>query len=396
MDIVYYLYNFPKISETFILNEIAELENKGHNIAIFALNRPETEIEHEELEELGAEIYYPEFPGYSDFIDLIKPNSLKPAFLKTLNISSGVKNKLVQAHRATELIEFIERADMEPDLIHTHFSTKSKTPVYTVSELKNIPWTIEVHAYDIFQKDTIRFSRKFLRKPDTVITISEYNKNYLREKFSLETPIYTVPVSINTEKFSPQGLEEKNKIVSVARLVEKKGLEYGIEAFAEVKDEFPQLEYDIIGKGELMSELKEEAEKLEVIEDVNFRGHVSDEELVKSMEEAKIFLLPCIVAENGDRDGIPTVLKESMSLKTPCISTGVSGIPELIEDGEDGFVCEPKNIKEIASKIQKLIKSEDKRSEMGEKARQKIISEHSVSANIGKIEESFRKTKNAN
>lgn len=393
MKIVYYLADFPKISETFILNEICELEKRGHEIKIFARNNPDNKILHEEFNDLNAEIKYSNNPEYMDLPKIFKPRFTKKSVLDNLKQLKHPKDVAAELYYALEFQKYLEELKEKPGLICTHFSGRHAFSVNIASKHLEVPWILQSHAYGLFRKELQSNSKYLHHQSDKIITISNYNKKFIQKKFEIEVgKIDVVPVSIRPEKFQPEGLEEKNKILSVGRFVEKKGLRYGIAAFAEVKEEFPELEYDIIGKGELMSELKGRAEDLGVREDVNFRGHVSDEELVKSMEESKIFLLPCIVAENGDRDGIPTVLKESMALKTPCISTDVSGIPELIEDDEDGFVCEPKNIKEIASKIQKLIESEDKRSEMGENARNKIISEHSISANIGKIEQSFNKT----
>lgn len=393
MNILYFLQQFPKVSETFILNEISELENRGHNVAVFALGNPDEEILHEEFEDLEAEIYYPEYPSYSDLDQLLWTKLAKPSFLKTLKLNKGLKNRLTQAYMTREIVRFAKNLHFEPEIIQTHFSNKSKLPAYSASKILNIPFTIEVHAYDIFSKDKKEFSQKFLKKPDKIITVSEYNKNYLQTEFDIKKPIDVVPVSIDTEKFKPQGLEEQNKIVSVARLVEKKGFKYGIKAFAQIANKYPDLEYNIIGKGDKKKELEKLVEEEGLEDRVNLLGHVTDERLKREIEESKAFLLPCVIAENGDRDAMPMVVKESMSLETPCVSTTVSALPEIIEDAKDGYLVEPKNADELAEKISELLDSEHKRSKFGENARKKVISQYDISSNAAKIESIFEKVK---
>ncbi|MBY6294543.1 glycosyltransferase [Nanohaloarchaea archaeon H01] len=392
MDLLYVLQNFPKISESFILNELYELEERGHNIAIFALGKPDEEFTHEEFRDIEAEIYYPEWPTYSDLNRLIWRQLLRPTFITTLALNRGLKYRLTQAYMTREIVRFTKRLDLEPELIHTHFSTRGSLYPYSASKILGIPFSIEVHANDIFHEDRTSFSRKFLRKPGRIITVSNFNRNYLQEEFGLEKPIDVVPVSVRTQKFEPKGLEEKNKIVSVGRLVEKKGFQYGIKAFSKLKEEYPELRYKIIGEGELEQELRQLSEDLGVSEDIVFSGYVSDEELKKEMEEAKVFVLPCVKAENGDLDAMPMVLKEAMALKTPCVSTTVSAIPELIEDKEDGLLVEPRNASSMRVKLSELLQSKRQRDKMGEKARKKINEEYNISKNIEKIEAAFRKT----
>jgi len=116
-----------------------------------------------------------------------------------------------------------------------------------------------------------------------------------------------------------------------------------------------------------------------------FLGTVENTDVFRYMKEATLFLLPSVIADDGDRDGIPTSLIEAMCLKTPVISSKVSGIPELIDDGIDGFLVEPKNVDQIAKRIDFLLSNKDVRERMGEKARDKVNKMFDTEVNINKL-----------
>jgi colanic acid/amylovoran biosynthesis glycosyltransferase len=389
MKIVYYLNAFPKLSESFLLNEILELDRRGHKVAIFAHKNPEEDIKHEELKGKNLETYYSGVPEYSDLNHLINKKIFSKGLIQERFGSGPLKRRAKHSYYAIHLLKFVEQLDFEPDIIHTHFAFDDRHAVQLASRQLGIPWTIEVHAADIFKEVNKGPAKNVMEKSNRIITVSEYNKNYLQDEFRLEKSIDVVPVSVRPEKFQPQGLEEKNKIVSVGRLVEKKGFKYGIEAFAKLKEGHPDLQYNIVGKGPLKAELEELAEELQVADDVNFLGHVSDERLKTEMEEAKVFVLPCVKANNGDLDAMPMVLKEAMALKTPCVSTKVSAIPELIEDGKDGMLVDSHDANELSNRISMMLQGKDSREKIGKKAREKIEQSYDISKNIEDIEESF-------
>lgn len=390
MNIVYFLNNFPLVSESFIINEIIGLERKGHNVLIIAKNDPDQDVQHDLLHEMDADVHYLDSPSYSKLTELIGSEVINKEVFRSLKDVPGLKHKIKQAFYVKKTTEYINSTNFKPDLIQTHFADKSKFLVDATAKNLDVPWTIEVHAYGIFTEENIPAAQKILKKPDRIITISQYNKNYLKNELGISKPVDVVPVSIDLNTFQTRGLEEQNKIVSVGRLVEKKGLKYGIKAFAQIADQYPELEYNIIGKGEKREEL-EKLVKEEKLEDrINLLGHVADERLKQEMEEAKVFLLPCVIAKNGDRDGIPTVLKEAMALETPCVSTNISGIPELVEDGKNGILVESKNFSMLSSALDRLLSNRKYREDMGFNAGKNIVNNYSIDQSTLLLLESFR------
>ena len=142
-----------------------------------------------------------------------------------------------------------------------------------------------------------------------------------------------------------------SKLLTVTRLVEKKGLEYLIRAIPIVIREMPDCNLTIVGSGPLNDQLHQLVHDLKLGRYILFKGDQSDLELMHYYENAEMFILPCIIAENGDRDGIPVAIMEAMAMELPVISTKVSGIPELVEDGIWGYWYPKKMRKQLQMRL---------------------------------------------
>lgn len=174
-------------------------------------------------------------------------------------------------------------------------------------------------------------------------------------------------------------------MLTVARLVEKKGIAYLIKAIPMVIKEMPKCKFTIIGSGPQYDNLQHLVCDLDIENYVQFRGDVSDSELMRYYDDVDMFILPCIVIENGDRDGIPVAMMEAMTMELPVISTTVSGIPELVEDGASGILVPPKDEKAIADAIVTLCKDSELRVKMGKKGREIIEREYNIASEAEKL-----------
>jgi glycosyltransferase involved in cell wall biosynthesis len=272
------------------------------------------------------------------------------------------------------------------DIIHAAFGANSATAAMLLSKLTNIPFTFESHALDLFV--SFRFAEEKLQRAHKVFTISHYNKRYLINKYKCPESkiiIKRVPFSKEYCDTLTEIQKDQNLIVSVCRLHPIKGLKYAIEAFDIVQKNNNKLRYFIIGDGELKQTLEEKVHKLGLIKKITFTGDVPNHEALTYIKKASIFLLPSVISLDGDRDGIPTSLIESMYLQTPVISSSISGIPELIKDGHNGFLTQPKNVNEIALKLQTLLSNAPLRIQMGKKAKDTIMDEFDLDRNIQKL-----------
>ena len=212
-----------------------------------------------------------------------------------------------------------------------------------------------------------------------VITISEYNKNYL-EKTYPQIPsdkIQVIHIGLDLEKFKPFNRARNNNftILSIGRLVEKKGFRYLMKACAELKRKNIDFVCRIIYAGnESKNEIFRLYEELGLHNHVELIPNVSQEKILDYYTNADCFVLPCVVGKNGDRDGIPTVIIEALAMGLPVVSTPVSGIPEVIIERETGLLVKPSDTQALSEAIEELYESKELRKRLGNAGR-KIVEE---------------------
>jgi glycosyltransferase involved in cell wall biosynthesis len=386
LKILYILDVFPNLSESFIVNEIVELLKSGVDIEIFSYLRPKNEPTHVELNQYGLpqRVHYYTKNYAMDYTRALSCLSRKPVpFLKTLSYPFSFKEKIY-------LFPFITRIDNElektfkADLIHAHFATRPTTIAMSIAKIANVPFSFTAHAYDIFTNSNTALIKREIREAGGVVTISNYNKNYMIKLGADPDKVRVVHCGVNVEKFKPRrdGKAKRDSLVilTVARLVEKKGIEFLLRAAGQMLQEMekPSIILKIVGSGPEEIKLRGLAKELGILKQVEFLGDVTDEELTDLYNSSEIFALPCIVAQNKDRDGIPVALMEAMSMELPVISTHVSGIPELVTNGKEGYLVPQKDIKSIAKAINNLIINPDLRRKMGVNARKKIEREFNI------------------
>ncbi|WP_071932913.1 glycosyltransferase family 4 protein [Halodesulfurarchaeum formicicum] len=396
LGILYYVSSFPKLSESFILNEITELHHRGHNIAVFAQNDPGENITHEEYEDIDVPIYYVD-ASYTDFPQLLSKKSAQMALghatdglFKHFSPKRIGHNLLLGKQSA----EFIESLDFDIDIVTAHFASPSRIGAMLAARYYGIPCTVTAHAYEIFSSPIVPQIKYICDSMDHVVVPSEYNRNYLREEIGIANDITVVPATTQVEKFEPTALTVENRLLTVARLVEKKGYPYGIEAVNKLIEQGYDVEYHIVGTGDRKDRLQQQVKEYGIEGHVEFLGHVSDERLQKELSEAAVFVLPCVIAEDGDRDAMPVVLKEAMASETACVSTTVSAIPELITDAHNGLLVPEKEPNELASAIQELLDNPEKRKAIATNGRETVHNKFDISKSVDTLVEVFQSLQN--
>ena len=391
LGVLYYVGSFPKLSESFILNEINELYNRGHNIAVFAQNDPEENITHEEYEDIDVPVYYAD-ASYTDFPQLL---SKKSAQMALSNATSGFFKRFSPKQIGHNLLlgkqcaQFVEALDFEIDVINAHFASSTKIGAMLAARHHGIPCTVTAHAVEIFSSPNVTQIKYICDSMDHVIVPSEYNRDYLREEIGIVNDITVVPATTQVEKFEPSAPTVENRLLTVARLVEKKGYQYGIEAVNNLIEQGYDIEYHIVGTGDKKDRLQRQVKQYGIEDHVEFLGHVSDERLQNELSEAAVFVLPCVIAEDGDRDAMPVVLKEAMASETACVSTTVSAIPELIRDGHDGLLVPEKEPDELASAIQELLDNPEKRKAIAANGRETVHNKFDIYESVDTLTEVF-------
>jgi glycosyltransferase involved in cell wall biosynthesis len=386
MNILYYLDWFPKLSQSFILNEIYYLSKHGHKIAVFSLNRPEVDIKHDELTEININT------GYADEPSIISvPQHLASSLLDNRSSYessvSGQKRRLGTRFLTKQCLDFVDSLEYNLDHIHAHFLRWNKIPAATVAKGLGITSSLTTHAYDLYASPDETTLNTVCDSFDTILTISEYNKRFLNVELDPDVEVEVVRAGIRTEKFDPSVTTNEKRLLTISRFVEKKGIEYALLAVADCVDEHPEIDYRLIGSGPRREQYEALINRLGIEDNITFLGSVSDEMLIEELDHASAFVLPCVVAKDGDRDGIPVAIMEAMAMKTPVVSTHVSGIPELIENGENGFLCSERSVQEISSAICHCISK--KTSLINEEARRAIKKSHDIDQTGPLLESAF-------
>lgn len=374
MRIAFVTHRFPHVANTFILNEITEVIRMGHEVRVYSLDRPENEAVHDDV------LKYDLLNGTRYFLDYVKED---PVNRSTFREHS--RDRLDGYLHAFPEIGKRLRED-GTQLIHAAFGNRPCTAALALSQVTGLPLTFETHARDLFV-DFYMAPEKIARA-EKVFTISNYNKRYLVEECGCpENKVVVKRVSIVEDFCDSIGGNEKDPglLVSVCRLHPIKGIDVALQAMVMIKDTHEHVRLVVIGDGELRGDLEALTDRLEIRSRVEFTGPLNNQNALRYVGRATAFLLPSVIAENGDRDGIPTALVEAMYLQTPGISTAISGIPELIDDGVNGFLLEPGDVMGLAEKTRLLLSNPELRARMGRMAREKVKSHFGGAENTKKV-----------
>lgn len=387
MKIAFVLESFPSISETFILNQITGLIDKGHTVDIFASYKNiNQEKVHEDIVSynLLEKCNFIDFPK-NKFFRILKSfllilfNFKKNYFsiLKSLNFFEYGK-KSITLHLLYFSLYF-SKIEKEYDIIHCHFGNNG----ILGSFLKEINETdakiiTTFHGSDITQNYNIKDDKyNLVFKNSSICTV---NSNFLMDKVvnlgCKSEKLIKLPVGVDLDFFSPENnkkiKKEKIKILTVSRLVPYKGLKYSIKAVSKIVKNFPdkKIIYQIIGDGYEREFLLNLITELNMNKYIKLEGNKKRSEVKEYYNKADIFILPSISFKDGREEGQGLVIQEAQAMCLPVIVTDVGGIPEGIINNETGFLIEDKNIKEIESKVKLLITDYGRRIEMGLKGRE--------------------------
>ena len=275
--------------------------------------------------------------------------------------------------------------------IHAHFATYPALTAMTVSKLTGIPFTFTTHAHDIFLDKKLLLEKSINAKD--IIAISDFNRKYITDhcKNGVASKIKVVHcgIDLNEFAFSHEKTETgENVIIGIGRLSKMKGFDYLVKACGLIKARIPFKCY-IIGEGPMRNELEGLIGTLGLDKQVILTGVLDSSQIKNMLGKATVFSLPSIWDDEDGQDGIPVVLMEAMAMGIPVVSTRISGIPELIEDGKAGFLVEPKNVKELADKLYSIITDKTLREKFSANGRRKVEQGFDINKNAASLLEVF-------
>jgi colanic acid/amylovoran biosynthesis glycosyltransferase len=246
------------------------------------------------------------------------------------------------------------------DHLHAHFASYPALAAWVCSRLTGIPYSFTAHAHDIFVQQC--FLGRKIDDADFVAAISEYNIDFLEGRRGGATPLRLVHCGIDPTayRFRPRSIPTSGPVrfVCVASLQEYKGHRYLLEALARGGPELERIELDLIGSGKLREELEAQARRLGLADRVRFRGSLPEDEVARMLDAADAFVIPSIVAADGRQDGIPVALMEAIACGLPVVASRLSGIPELVREGESGVLARPADPEDLAAALRRLVAGE--------------------------------------
>lgn len=394
--IAYVLKMYPRFSETFIVNEILELERRGVDIRIYSLRKPDEGRFHAKLARVKANVVYvPQYPQ-------MEPERIKTAH-QLVRRTFPERYEQVRAYsegrgHQPALKRFLQAGYVAAhllknpvDAIHAHFASSATRVANNVHHLIGVPYSITAHAKDIFHKNVNRNSlRRKIRDARFVVTVSKFNQTYLQDLMG-DTPsdIRCLYNGIDLTRFRPDATVKRdpNLILGVGRLVEKKGFDTLIHACHILATWKVEFQCEIIGKGGLRDSLNQLIVDLGMQQQVRLVGPKPQDQVLDAYRRATVFALPCLIGSDGNRDGLPTVLLEAMATGLPVISTNLTGVPEIIDHGENGLLVPPRNAPELARALAELLANPARRDQMSRAARQKAKEQFDVRHNVAQLYE---------
>jgi glycosyltransferase involved in cell wall biosynthesis len=287
-----------------------------------------------------------------------------------------------------------------PDLIHCPFCTIGSliTARRFSGKYGNIPFTVSFRAKDLYSmyNPEPRIRRDLVAACSKVMTIAAVNRAEIKHLYPNIGHVPVVHSCIDPDYFSPTRHLRKKKglIVSVGRLIEKKGFEYLIEACSLLKNEGHVFSCLIIGEGPLESDLRKLVISKKLENEITVTGPMLQSEVKNALDYAEMFVLPCITGGDKNRDILPNAIKEAMSMALPVITSNINGITEMIDDQINGFLVASKSSRELAEKISLLLVNHKKGRELGINARRKILDSFHMGKELAKLESIFHEVCN--
>ncbi|NJL40023.1 MAG: colanic acid biosynthesis glycosyltransferase WcaL [Leptolyngbyaceae cyanobacterium SM1_4_3] len=391
MKFAFVVGQFPVMSETFILNQITGLIDRGHQVDIYTPQRQAASVMQTDVEKynLLAHTYSPIPMPPNSFVRAVRGlQIISTHFPKDPKTALNLLNVAKYGGRAASLWQFYTAAPLlgcgPYDAIHCHFGPSGfKGALLRELGVLQGKLITTFHGSDVttyLKEKGDRAYDPLFQVGDLFLPISEHWKQQLLKLGCNKHKTVVHHMGIDCDKFSfaPRFLREGDRIrlITICRLVEKKGVEYGIRAVAKLVNTHPhlrpRLEYNIAGDGPLKASLETLIQELEIGDTVKLLGWQQQQDLIELLDRSHILLAPSVTSSDGNQEGIPVALMEAMSRGLPVISSLHSGIPELIENGKSGFLIPERDVDGLAAKLDHLIHHPEIWSDLGKAGRTQV------------------------
>ena len=388
-EVVAYVFErFPKFSQTFCYREIAELFRQGIRPTIFSLRGPDCGPETTwDPAILSAVHQLPEGDAFARLADEASAG-LSKSVRKTLHEWRGKPDSL-RLHQATYIGTRLQKLGVRH--LHTHFAGMAARTAFWIKNFVGIDCSLTVHANDIFvpAKFDIGLS-EILSSASAIVAVSDFAANQLRERFpETASRVHRIYNGIDCAKFQPAQFEQPPLILSIGRLISKKGFDVLIDACALLRQRGHGFRCEIIGEGPLFEELETRIRRQDLREQVHLAGPKTQAEIAARLSKATVLALPCRIDPDGAMDNLPTVVMEAMASALPVVSTDIGGISEMVRDNETGLLVAQNDPGATASALGQLISDGELAQSFGHRGRERAEEIFSIEKNVRPLREIF-------
>ncbi len=382
IKLAYLFERFPSFTQTFCYREVVELRRQGCAPTVFSIRSPEEGPTENWDTGLVRQINY--LPEEKALLHEVQ------SAIRRRKLPDGAVKAIEDWGRQTDFLRLYQAAYVGARLpegthLHAHFAGMAARTAYWVKQFFGIPFSFTAHANDIFVPRSFAIGLdRLIETASAVVTESEYAANYLKARFpESAAKIQCVYNGLDVSSFSRADFKASVPlIVSVGRLIEKKGFSDLIEACRVLAESRCNFRCEIIGEGPLESDLRAQIENSNLREKVTLVGAQSQAEIRRRLAAANVFALACTTDSSGGTDNLPTVIMEAMAAGLPVVSTTLAGIPEMVQPGVTGELVPVKSPQALARAIEQIITNPSRAREFGDKglarAREKFSIESTV------------------
>ncbi len=387
----YLLKMYPRFTQTFVVNEILELERQGAHVEIVSLRLPNEGVFHDSVSRVkGRASYLPE--SHHGCLGAIAKRQCKLWSKNPSQYRRAVR--LWRQHQDVDWYHLVQAAYVlrwvrrnKISHLHVHFGTEEATVALLANILGGISYSLTLHAFDIYRDNVDRgLLREKINASTFAVTVCNANRRFMMENIpGVDAEKIRVNYNgIDSERFSPTEDERVDmSIFSVGRLIEKKGFSYLINAVAALRAEGLPVTCEIAGDGRDQVKLQTQIEDLGLAAHVKLIGQCRQEEVRRKFRTASCCVLPCVEAKDGNVDALPTVLLEAMASGCPSISTRISGVPEMIDDRKSGLLADPHDIKGLTYAIKEVLVNPSLAMRLAAGGRRRVEERFNIGANVG-------------
>jgi colanic acid/amylovoran biosynthesis glycosyltransferase len=371
-EVAYLLERFPSFGQTFCYREVAELERQGVKVHVYSIRRPVDEPKQDWDEQLVRRVHYlPEENALVREVDRA---------VREGRVSSATREALKKWGRQSDFLRLYQAVYVGLRLqengvrrVHAHFAGMAARTAFWINQFFGIPYSFTAHANDIFApREFVVSLAKLMADATAIVTVSEYSAEFLRGRFPEgAAKVHRIYNGVDLSRFHPidfgSGIPA---IVSIGRLIEKKGFGDLITACRLLKPRGRDFVCEIIGEGPLEPALQTQIARDGLEGCVKLVGPQTLSQIALRLAHATIFALPCTREEGGGMDNLPTVIMEAMAAGLPVVSTPLAGVPEMVEDHVNGILVPDHEPGALAAAIEYLIANPEQARRFGDRGRE--------------------------